>query len=182
MSSVANMQEPSILPNDTTAVLVANPEGVVVKQNAPALSLTRGRLGSYCWDLVPSIEGVCGLPCERGCVGRYLRKGSNHAHTSAVAIRGERFSLSCVPLGTEMVVVLSPVVRERSRNGASFTPREMDVLRLLADGLTTRSMASRLALSEATVRAHIEHMRNKVGLSTRAALVAYGYRKGYLDS
>lgn len=55
------------------------------------------------------------------------------------------------------------------------------MLQLLAEGETTGSVAARLELGESTVRTHVEHMRTKLGASTRAALVALGFRLGYLN-
>jgi DNA-binding CsgD family transcriptional regulator len=62
-----------------------------------------------------------------------------------------------------------------------LTRREIDVLRLLAEGTTTIEAAERLNLSAATVRTHVENMRNKLGVATRASLVALGFRLGVLD-
>jgi DNA-binding CsgD family transcriptional regulator len=53
---------------------------------------------------------------------------------------------------------------------------------LLAAGEITSSMAERLEIRESTVRTHVEKMRDKFGVSTRAALVALGFRLGYLDN
>jgi DNA-binding CsgD family transcriptional regulator len=61
-----------------------------------------------------------------------------------------------------------------------LTPREVEVLRLLADGETVPSVAVQLEISESTVRTHVEHMRGKLGVSTQAALVAIGFLLGYL--
>jgi DNA-binding CsgD family transcriptional regulator len=62
-----------------------------------------------------------------------------------------------------------------------ITRREGDVLRLIAEGATTTEVAEKLNLSAATVRTHVENMRNKLGATTRAGLVALGFRLGYLD-
>jgi DNA-binding CsgD family transcriptional regulator len=61
-----------------------------------------------------------------------------------------------------------------------LTPRERNVLQMLADGETTGSAAKKLEISESTVRTHVEHMRLKLGAKTRAALVSLGYRLGFL--
>jgi DNA-binding CsgD family transcriptional regulator len=62
-----------------------------------------------------------------------------------------------------------------------LTVRERDVLRLIARGGTTASIAEKLALSGSTVRTHIEHMFSKLGVQTRAALVFRAVRLGFLD-
>ncbi len=53
-----------------------------------------------------------------------------------------------------------------------LTPREREVLNLVSQGMNSKEIARRLSISEATVRAHVEHMRVRTGASTRAALVA----------
>lgn len=63
-----------------------------------------------------------------------------------------------------------------SARGEPLTPREAEVLRLLADGLPNGHIAKRLGVSEATVRTHVSHILAKLHVQTRvqAALAARG--------
>jgi DNA-binding CsgD family transcriptional regulator len=54
-----------------------------------------------------------------------------------------------------------------------LTPREREVAALLLDGLELREIAERLVLSEKTVRNYVDRMREKAGVRSRAALVAW---------
>jgi DNA-binding CsgD family transcriptional regulator len=59
-----------------------------------------------------------------------------------------------------------------------LTERERDVLELVAQGLTNREVARRLFISPLTVRKHLEHVYEKLGVRTRAGAVAAAFRAG----
>jgi DNA-binding NarL/FixJ family response regulator len=59
-----------------------------------------------------------------------------------------------------------------------LTPRERDVLKLVAQGLSNSDIARRLVLSEHTVHRHLANILRKLGLSSRAAAAAWGVRAG----
>jgi DNA-binding CsgD family transcriptional regulator/tetratricopeptide (TPR) repeat protein len=59
-----------------------------------------------------------------------------------------------------------------------LTPRELDVLKLVAQGLSNPDIAQRLLLSEHTVHRHLANIRRKLHLSSRAAAAAWGVRAG----
>jgi DNA-binding CsgD family transcriptional regulator len=60
--------------------------------------------------------------------------------------------------------------------GYNITGREMEVLQLLADGLSNREIAQRLVLSIRTVEKHVEHLLSKTGTTQRTQLVARAAR------
>jgi DNA-binding NarL/FixJ family response regulator len=62
------------------------------------------------------------------------------------------------------------------------TPREMEVLDLLALGLTDREIAETLVISESTAHKHVENIRAKLGVRTRTAVVAEARRSGLLKN
>jgi DNA-binding CsgD family transcriptional regulator len=65
---------------------------------------------------------------------------------------------------------------ERMPCAPQLTEREREVLGLVAQGLTNREVARRLFVSSATVRTHLEHAYEKLGVRTRAAAVAAAFR------
>jgi DNA-binding CsgD family transcriptional regulator/Flp pilus assembly protein TadD len=60
--------------------------------------------------------------------------------------------------------------------GSGLTPRELQVLRLVAGGKTNRAIAVELGISEKTVARHLSNIFVKLGLSSRAAATAHAYR------
>ena len=70
----------------------------------------------------------------------------------------------------------------RSGLAVDVTPREREVLGLLAEGLTNREIAERLVVSEHTVHRHVANILRKLGLPSRTAAAAHAVRSGVLDT
>jgi ATP/maltotriose-dependent transcriptional regulator MalT len=66
---------------------------------------------------------------------------------------------------------------DRSRDHHGLSPRELEVLRLLATGETNRSIAATLVISERTVDRHVSNIYAKLGVSSRAAATARAYEQ-----
>ena len=77
--------------------------------------------------------------------------------------------------GMTRALLHQPVATQRRRGAPTFepTPRELDVLRLLAKGNTNRQVAGLLDLSVRTVENHRANLMSKLGLSSRVELVSY---------
>ena len=63
-------------------------------------------------------------------------------------------------------------------DASALTPREREVLRLVATGRSNKAIASALAMSERTVARHVTNIYAKIGTRTRAAATAYAIRHG----
>jgi DNA-binding NarL/FixJ family response regulator/signal transduction histidine kinase len=90
-------------------------------------------------------------------------------------------------------VVLDPAVQQRLLSAAArahdapgppgdeLTPREAEVLRLIADGRSNREIARALFVSEATVKTHVNRIFAKIGSRDRAQAIRYAYTHGYAE-
>jgi DNA-binding NarL/FixJ family response regulator len=67
---------------------------------------------------------------------------------------------------------------ERARTLASLTPREDEVLRAMADGLSNAEIADRLYLGEGTVKTHVARVFTKLGVRDRLQAVVFAYSSG----
>lgn len=110
---------------------------------------------------------------EAGASGYLLKDASTAELVDAIhrAARGE--------------TVLAPVVAARlvtrmTSPGPTLTARELDVLRLVADGEPNRAIAKQLFVSEATVKTHLVHINEKLGASSRSQAVARAREVGVL--
>ena len=64
--------------------------------------------------------------------------------------------------------------------GGTLTPREIEIVRLLAGGLRNKEIGKRLFISEGTVKIHLHHIFEKLKLNSRVALTLYAREKGLI--
>jgi DNA-binding NarL/FixJ family response regulator len=117
-------------------------------------------------DVVPAVEA--------GATGYLLKDAPRTELLRAVraAARGEAV------LSPSVATRLLGQVRAPAREPLSN--RELDVLALVARGTSNRDTATRLFISEATVKTHLLHIYAKLGDNDRAAAVAVGFERGLL--
>jgi HD-GYP domain-containing protein (c-di-GMP phosphodiesterase class II) len=71
-------------------------------------------------------------------------------------------------------------IEKRRGRSTDLSEREIEVLQLMARGLTNKQMASQLIIAEKTVGHHVQHIYNKIGVSTRAAATLYAVQNELL--
>lgn len=67
------------------------------------------------------------------------------------------------------------------KRSAGLTPRELDVLRLVAAGKSNKEIARAMGIGMQTVKTHVSHILAKMGAPDRAGAVARGFRQGLFD-
>ena len=111
---------------------------------------------------------------EAGAVG-YLLKDAPREDL----YRGVRAAARGEPL-------LAPAVmsrllgRMRAPQGESLSPRELEVLRHVADGSPNKAIARALSISETTVKTHLAHLFTKLGVDDRTAAVTVALDRGLI--
>lgn len=110
---------------------------------------------------------------ESGAVGYLLKDAPPSELVAAVRSAAEGDS------------ALSPMVADRLMTRVrtphtSLTPRELEVLKLVASGASNREIGQELMLSEATVKSHLVHIYDKLGVRSRTSAVAAAREQGVL--
>ena len=83
--------------------------------------------------------------------------------------------------GELMGTLVAEVAGERPGGDRLLSPREREVLQLVADGLENKQIARRLGIAEATVKGYLRGIFERLGVSGRAEAVAVGLRLGLID-
>jgi two-component system, NarL family, nitrate/nitrite response regulator NarL len=109
----------------------------------------------------------------------YLSKDSNRqsiCDAVAAVARGDAV------FAPEIQGGIAREIRMRENDGRpTLTPREREILNLTAEGCTAPEIGRRLYLSPTTVKTHLQHLYEKLGVSDRAAAVAEAMRRGLLE-
>jgi DNA-binding NarL/FixJ family response regulator len=111
---------------------------------------------------------------EAGAAG-YLLKDAD-ADEVAQAIRAAH--IGQMHLDPTVARLLADSVRGAARPGEDLTPREREVLRLVAEGASNRQIADTLAISERTARTHVSAILRKLGLVSRTQAALWAVREG----
>ena len=119
---------------------------------------------------------------EAGAKG-YILKSSNYDALieSLVAIaEGQAVTLPKLASPPPATPPTAPRA-SRGERQAELSERELEVLRLLAQGASNRQIADQLFLSENTVRTYVAHILEKLGLENRVQAAAYALRSGLVS-
>jgi ATP/maltotriose-dependent transcriptional regulator MalT len=152
--------------------MVAHAEGAVALAQGEALAalITLRRAWQMWQELevpyeVARVRVLLGLACET----------LGDDDTAALELEAARSIFSQLGAAPDLARVDSLIRRAPSIDGHGLTPRELQVLRLVAAGETNKAIAAELVLSERTVDRHLSNIFTKLGVSSRTAATAYAY-------
>ena len=174
------------------------PDGTVTIWNEGAERLlgytAREAIGRKCCDLFGGYDADGNQLCDADCHVRALvrrdapvRAFDMRTRTKAGRPLWLNVSVIAVPPRTvhflrDVTAIKEMVALVHERRGAEATPpdltrRELEILRLLTQGLNTARAAERLHVSRATVRNHVQNIFAKLGVHSRLEAVAYAARR-----
>jgi DNA-binding NarL/FixJ family response regulator len=110
----------------------------------------------------------------------YLTKDAGAEEIRAAVEAVARGDVALDPAAQRQVVAAlsEPAPATPAELPDELTPREAEVLALIAEGLTNGEIAERLVVSAATVKSHVNHIFAKIGARDRAQAVVYAYANG----
>ncbi len=123
------------------------------------------------------------LPAIRAGALSYILKDVGTAALAEAVRKAARGEVTMTPL------VAARVMRELRQGGqpatqvgADLSEREIEVLRLIAEGRSNTEIAERLVISEHTVKRHVSNLLSKLHLADRTQAAVYAWREGMVDT
>jgi DNA-binding CsgD family transcriptional regulator len=159
-------------------LLVTQPSGRIVGVNPAAAAIVGACEGARCRDAVDA-EDADGRSICAGCNPSRFTPGEQQDRGD-VRVQGQDVRLVCSAVDGVRVIALMPPVGVGA-GGPQLSPREREVLVLVARGFTSPAIAKRLHLTTSTVRTHVEHVRKKLGVRTRSQAVARALALGQIE-
>lgn len=141
-------------------------------------------VGRYCWDVIGGYAEGGAHVCHRGCsTARLAREGWRvPCQVLHIKSRGRRrkVDVSTVALDDGERELLAHLMLPADRHSApmphSLTTRQCEVLELVADGFPAKVMATRLGVTEATIRTHIRAILVELGAHSQLEAIAKARR------
>src|SRR5258708_31342608 len=100
-------------------------------------------------------------------------------NTLGAAARGE--TLLRPDILSRVLPNLDSAQQRNARNSTTLSPREVEVLENAAEGLRNKEIATRLGMTERTVKAHLDSIFNNLGVDSRTAAVSVAMQRGILS-
>ena len=113
-----------------------------------------------------------------GASGFLLKDVPAHQLVHAVRVTAAGEALLAPSITKRLIASFAPPPSSDRTSLPDLTVRELEVLTLLAEGLSNNEIAAQLFVSDATVKTHVGHILNKLGVRDRVQAVVIAYRSG----
>jgi two-component system nitrate/nitrite response regulator NarL len=146
---------------------------------AVAAAVTRDELPTHVIMLSAFLDSELVYKALAAGARAYLSKDADRQEVCDTIVSVARGK---VVLPSELQAGLAEQIRTHGQpDGQRLTPREREILALIATGASAPQIGGRLHLSTGTVKTHLLHLYDKLGVSDRAAAVAEGMRNGLIE-
>lgn len=159
------------------AILLVNERGIVQRANSTANKELGRCLGRPCRELVNVRDRDGQYACTGTCAAELLAQDEGARVVHGV-VDGLPASVVCHTMDQETLMVMVRPEPALGRLRRLLTPREIELVRLSAQGLSMKEMARRVRRSEATVRTHLDHAKQKLGAKSLPAMVSRAHALG----
>jgi DNA-binding CsgD family transcriptional regulator len=161
------------VPTGVLDAMAAHARGAVqLAEGDAAAALGPLRSAALAWQQLEAPHMAARARVLIGLACRALEDG-DQGELELAAARAQFARLGAAPDVARIDSLLGARAPHRSHG---LTPRELQVLRLVAAGKTNKAIAAELSLSEKTVDRHVSNIFTKLDVPSRAAATAYGYR------
>ncbi|HKI93039.1 MAG TPA: LuxR C-terminal-related transcriptional regulator [Gaiellaceae bacterium] len=183
------------------ALYVCDESMTIVEWNEAAETLTgipaAEAVGQKCWRVLRGRSATGAIVCHPGCsTGRHVRSawptgcgcvlvatpaGRKPLHISTIIVRDDDGGVRAIHPMHNGIELADEHSAADPPPPTPLTPRQLEVLEMLAHGMRARSIAAELHLAEATVRNHIRAVRRELGTHSQLEAVATARRAGLIS-
>jgi two-component system response regulator NreC len=126
-------------------------------------------------------EGVLREMIRAGAFGYIIKRAAESDLIQAIRVISQGHMYVHPELTSALLKDISPHTASRQTDRDALTPREIDVLLMLARGYTNRQIAQELNLSQRTIEGHRSSLVGKLGFSSRVELMNYVEERGLME-
>jgi DNA-binding NarL/FixJ family response regulator len=176
-AKLAGREEPDVVLMDFRLPDLSGPAAAAnIKSVVPAASIVFHSADETETSLLDAIDAGATAYLTKSATADQIVEAVRKASIGEVLIPVELFAKA---IARQRKMVTDEAVRQKV--AAQFTPRELDVLRLLAEGHDTITLASRLGIAPHTVEWHVRHVIEKLGVHSKLQAVIAAARLGLIE-
>jgi DNA-binding NarL/FixJ family response regulator len=176
-AKLASREEPNVVLMDFRLPDLSGPAAAAnIKSVVPAASIVFHSADETETSLLDAIDAGATAYLTKSATADQIVEAVRKASIGEVLIPVELFAKA---IARQRKMVTDEAVRQKV--AAQFTPRELDVLRLLAEGHDTITLAGRLGIAPHTVEWHVRHVIEKLGVHSKLQAVIAAARLGLIE-